>query len=54
MANCACGGQLKKCTNPQCGMILCGHSNQGGACRKGTPHPKAGRCPVCGASVTNA
>lgn len=51
MPNCTCGGQLKQCT--KCGAILCGHSDQGGVCRKGTPHPKAGRCPRCGGSVKN-
>ena len=52
MANCACGGQLKKCT--KCGTILCGHSNQGGTCKKGTPHPIAGTCPRCKGTVKTA
>jgi len=52
MANCACGGVLKVCS--KCGTILCGHSNQGGECKKGTPHPVAGTCPRCRGTVTNA
>jgi hypothetical protein len=52
MANCACGGQLKQCT--KCGTVLCGHSNQGGTCKKGTPHPIAGTCPRCRGPVKNA